>query len=183
MAAPGRVLVLWAICHAFGEDAMTLTSINLDAQLAKAGPPAATFARLWGKLWQQPYIGNELLDLCRLTLARLHDDPDEQGAQNPLAGATSSQRRAAVVKGAAFEDAAFTAGDRAVLLFAEYYWTDTQAIPDEAADDVKAHIGEAGLMFLIEALGVIDGRIRTARVLRDIAAHTGVTSKEAAYAN
>jgi hypothetical protein len=167
----------------FGEDVMTLTSITLDAQLAKAGPVAATFARLWGKLWQQPYISAELLDLCRLTFARLHEDEAEQAAQNSHASALTAERRAAVLKGAAFDNPAFTARDRAVLLFAEYYWTDTQTIPDEAADDVKRHIGETGLMFLIEALGVLDGRIRTARVMRDIAAHSSAKAKEAAYAN
>lgn len=30
------------------------------------------------------------------------------------------------------------------------------------------HLGEPGLVFLIEALGCIDGRIRTARCLRDL---------------
>lgn len=163
--------------------AKTLTSITLDDHLAKAGPAAATFARLWSKLWQQPYIQAELLDLCRLTFARLHDDAPEQAAANPQAAGLAAHRCRAVLEGRAFEDAAFSAADRAVLLFAEYYWTDTQTIPDEAADDVKAHIGEAGLMFLIEALGVLDGRIRTARCLRDIAAHTGVQAKEPAYAN
>lgn len=162
---------------------MTLTSITLDDHLAKAGPAAATFARLWSKLWQQPYIKTDLLDLCRLTFARLHDDAQEQAAANPHAANLAPHRRKAVVEGRAFEDAAFSEADRAVLLFAEYYWTDAQTIPDDAADDVKAHIGEAGLMFLIEALGVLDGRIRTARVMRDIAAHSGASAKEAAYAH
>ena len=160
-----------------------LTSITLDDHLAKAGPAAATFARLWGKLWQQPYIAADLLDLCRLTFARLHKDAPEQGVNNPRAGSLTAERRQAVLQSRAFDDPAFSAADRAVLMFAEYYWTDTQSIPDDAADDVKAHIGEAGLVFLIEALGCIDGRIRTARCLRDIAAQTGVQVKEAAYAH
>lgn len=160
-----------------------LTSITLDDHLAKAGPAAATFARLWGKLWQQPYIAADLLDLCRLTFARLHQDSAEQGVNNPRAGSLTAQRRQTVLDGRAFDDPAFSAADRAVLMFAEYYWTDTQSIPDDAADDVKAYIGEAGLVFLIEALGCIDGRIRTARCLRDIAAQSGVQVKEAAYAH
>jgi hypothetical protein len=49
---------------------------------------------------------------------------------------------------------------------------DAQSIGDEQADEVKAHFGEPGLVLLIEALGCIDGRIRTARCLRDIATHT-----------
>lgn len=163
--------------------AAMLTSITLDDHLAKAGPAAATFARLWAKLWQQPYIAADLMDLCRLTFARLHADPAEQGAANPQASGLTAPRRKAVLEGRAFDDPAFSAADRAVLMFAEYYWTDTQSIPDDAADEVKAHIGEAGLVFLIEALGCIDGRIRTARCLRDIAAQSGLQAKEAAYAH
>jgi len=162
--------------------AKTLTSITLDEYLAKAGPAAVTFAGLWGKLWQQPYVAADMLDLCRLTFARLHDDATEQAAVNPHAPSLGAPRRKSVLEGRAFDDPVFSPADRAVLMFAEYYWTDTQAIPDEAADDVKAHMGEAGLVFLIEALGCVDGRIRTARCLRDIAAHATAPAKEAAYA-
>ncbi|MGO9804437.1 MAG: hypothetical protein ACLPTL_13495, partial [Steroidobacteraceae bacterium] len=62
-----------------------------------------------------------------------------------------------------------SAGEKALLLFAECYGLDPQSIPDELADEVKAFLGEPGLVFLIEALGCIDGRIRTARCLRDLA--------------
>jgi hypothetical protein len=61
----------------------------------------------------------------------------------------------------------FTDAEKAVLQFAEYYGLDPQGIPDEVAESVKAHLAEPGLVFLIEALGCIDGRIRTARCLRD----------------
>ncbi len=53
-------------------------------------------------------------------------------------------------------------------------------ITDEAADAVKAHYGDAGLVLLIEALGLIDGRIRAARCLRDLSTHA--SNKEAAHA-
>ena len=157
------------------------TSITLDEHLAKAGPAAASFARLWGRLWQQPYLSAELLELCRLTFARLHADGTEQSAINPhLAPAQPSpERRRKVLEGSALDDPAFSAGEQAVLLFAEYYWTDAQSITDDAARDVVTHFGEPGLVFLIEALGCLDGRIRTARCLRDIAAHA--TQREAAY--
>ncbi|MGD9598223.1 MAG: hypothetical protein AB7G76_11615 [Steroidobacteraceae bacterium] len=45
------------------------------------------------------------------------------------------------------------------------YGQDPQAITDELAGAVKAHFGETGLVALIEALGVIDGRIRLAMML------------------
>ena len=149
------------------------TSVNLDAHLAKAGAAAASFERLWRTLWQQDLLSAELLDLCRLTLARLHSDPIEIAAANPHSprAAAVEKRRTAVLEGRAHDEPAFSAAEKAVLQFAELYWMDAQSIDDESADEVKAHFGDPGLVFLIEALGCIDGRIRTARVLRDITAH------------
>lgn len=153
--------------------AETLTSLTLDEALARAGPAADTFAQLWRHLWAQPQLPDGLLELCRLTIARLHRDPVEQAALNPLAGqrADLPALRELVLADKAHESDAFTAGEKAVLLYAEYYWMDTSSIPDEASDAVKAQYGDAGLVLLIEALGVIDGRVRTARCLRGIAAH------------
>jgi hypothetical protein len=147
------------------------TSLDLDRSLALAGAPAASFARLWQSLWVQPYVTPALLELCRLTLARLHQDECELAASNPHVepGTLTRERRDAVLAGAAAKSAAFSAPEKSVLLFAECYGLDAQSIPDEVADEVKACLGEAGLVFLIEALGCIDGRIRTARCLRDLA--------------
>jgi hypothetical protein len=147
------------------------TSLDLDRALAAAGSPAASFARLWQSLWVQPYLTPALLEMCRLTLARLHRDSVELAASNPHVEprALPAPRRALVTCGEAFRDAAFSAEEKAMLSFTECYGLDPQSIPDETADAVKAHIGEAGLVFLIEALGCIDARIRTARCLRDLA--------------
>ena len=157
------------------------TSVTLDAHLAKAGPAADTFARLWESLWRQQHVPAETLELCRLTLARMHADAAEIAAANPHlpADAISVERKLAVLAGEALEQPHFSDAEKAAMLFAEYYWMDPQSITDEAADAVKAHVGEAGLVLLIEALGCIDGRIRTARCLRDITAH--VSAKEVAH--
>lgn len=158
----------------------TLTSITLDARLAKAGPAAESFARLWRGFWRQGHIPPELLELCRLTFARLHDAADEIAATNPnLVTPLAPARRTAVIAGDALDSPAFSDAEKAVLTFAEYYWIDPQSITDAASDGVKAHFGEAGLVLLIEALGCLDGRIRTARCLRDIAAQAQV--KEVAH--
>jgi hypothetical protein len=142
----------------------------LDDHLAQAGPAAQSLAQLWAKLWRQPYVSAELLELCRLALARLHRDPLELAAVNPHAPATDAGalRRRAVSSGTG--DGPFSPAERAALQFAELYAMDAQSIDEETADGVKAHFGEPGFVFLIEALGLIDGRIRTARCLRDIAA-------------
>jgi hypothetical protein len=137
--------------------------------LTDAGAPAASFARLWTSLWKAPYVTPEQLELCRLTFARLHQDQAELDATNILSPPSrgADERRAMAIAGKA-TGPSFSAADKAILLFAEYYWLDPQSITDDAADAVKAEIGEAGLVFLIEALGCIDARVRAARVLRDL---------------
>jgi len=146
------------------------TSITLDRHLSAAGAAAASFARLWESVWVQPYVGAELLEMCRLTLARLHQNEPELRTINPRLGAAapSAARRASLQAGEACRSRLFSAAEKAVLLFCECYGLDPQSIADDVADEAKAHLGEAGLVFLIEALGLIDGRIRTARCLRDL---------------
>jgi hypothetical protein len=150
----------------------TITSIDLDRQLAAAGAAADSFARLWRSLWTQPYIPAGLLELCRLTLARLHQDREELAALNPYLpeGAPAPQTRELVLAGRVGGSALFSGFEKAVLEFAEVYGLDAQSLTDELAHAVSRHIGEPGLVFLIEALGCLDARIRGARCLRDLAA-------------
>jgi hypothetical protein len=156
------------------------TSLTLDRYLAPAGSAAASFARLWESLWVQPYVSAELLEMCRLTLARLHQNEFELRAINPHldGGALSQPRRASLQAGEAFRSPLFSAAEKSVLSFCECYGLDPQSIADEVADQTKAHLGEAGLVFLIEALGCIDGRIRTARCLRDLSAGSQTESAD-----
>ena len=154
------------------DSARDATSLTLDRHLASAGSAAASFARLWESLWAQPYLSAELLEMCRLTLARLHQDESELRAVNPrlAPGTLSLPRRASLQAGEAFRSPLFSVDEKSVLLFCECYGLDPQSIADAVAEQVKTHLGEAGLVFLIEALGCIDGRIRTARCLRDLGA-------------
>lgn len=151
--------------------AASATSLDLDRHLARAGSAAASFARLWQALWVQPYITPALLEMCRLTLARLHQDERELAAENPHVepGTLTSERLRVVLAGGTSKSPLFSGAEKAVLAFTESYGLDPQSLPDELADAVKHHLGEPGLVFLIEALGCIDGRIRTARCLRDLA--------------
>src|SRR5579863_194807 len=150
------------------------TSLTLDRHLAAAGGAAASFARLWHSVWVQPYVAPELLEMCRLTFARLHQDVLELRTINPhlAASAPAAARRTIVVAGDAFRSPLFSAAEKSVLLFCECYGLDPHSIADEVAEQAKAHLGEAGLVFLIEALGLIDGRMRAARCLRDLAPPT-----------
>jgi hypothetical protein len=46
------------------------------------------------------------------------------------------------------------------LAFTEVYAMDTQALTDQHAQAVKRHFGDAGLVLLVEALGILDGMTR-----------------------
>ena len=155
-------------------DSTSPTSLDLDRALAIAAAPAASFARLWQGLWVQPYVSAATLELCRLALARLHRDELEMSATNPHVepGTLAAAAREAVLRGT-LRSSALAPAEQAILEFTECYALDAQSIPDEVADAVKGHLGEAGLVFLIEALGCLDGRIRAARCLRDLARHAG----------
>ena len=135
------------------EGCVRLDSHEVAAVLARSGGELARrHEALWQAVWQQPHIPARILELCRLRLATLHGATHELQAQPP-----SGVR--------ADPESARSADERAALEFAEIYGQEPQAITDELAAAVKTHFGEAGLVALIEALGVIDGRIRLGMML------------------
>ena len=116
---------------------------------------ARGFERLYGSFWEQPHVPATTLELCRLRLAQIHrcqrsrvlrevQLPQQQIEQLPNWPVSEL----------------FSPGERAALEFAEMYAMDTGAITDEQVAEVKRFHGDAGLVTLIEALGVFDGRIR-----------------------
>jgi alkylhydroperoxidase family enzyme len=116
---------------------------------------AAAYDALYQSLWRQPHLPAEILELCRLRLAQLHrsavelqrqEQPIMEGKRDHLNNWDTDSR---------FSDA-----ERACLAFTEVYAMDTQAITDELAEAVKLHVGDAGLVLLVEALGILDGRTR-----------------------
>ena len=132
---------------------MQLDSHAVAAVLNRSGGEMARrHEALWQAVWQQSYIPAHLLELCRVRLAQLHGATCELQAQSPV-GVRADP------------DGVTSVPERAALEFAEVYGQDPQAITDELAAAVKAHFGEPGLVALIEALGVIDGRIRLGMML------------------
>jgi hypothetical protein len=132
---------------------MQLDSDAVAAVLNRSGGEMARrHEALWQAVWQQPYVPVRVLELCRSRLAKLHGAAC--GLQTRAEGATS-------------------VAECAALEFTEIYGQDPQAITDELAAAVKTHFGEAGLVALIEALGVIDGRIRLGMMLGPLLATDG----------
>ena len=132
-----------------------------DGVLALLPDIGSAYESLCAALWQQPHLPGEVLELCRLRLAQLH-------------GSEVELSRSEVALAAAQRDAladwhredAITAAQKACLSFTEVYAMDAGAITDEHAEAVKVHFGDAGLVMLIEALGVFDGMVRLSLLWR-----------------
>jgi alkylhydroperoxidase family enzyme len=116
---------------------------------------AANFTQLYQSLWTQPHVPAATLELCRLRLAQLHRCDVEWQREDC---ALPASKRDALARWDS--DKQFSDAERACLAFTEVYAMDTQAITDAQAEAVKAHFGDAGLVLLVEALGILDGMTR-----------------------
>jgi alkylhydroperoxidase family enzyme len=116
---------------------------------------AEKFDRLYASFWQQPHIPAPTLELCRLRLAQLHRSKSDWTRQEQEIPAAKREKLSDWNHSAEFTDA-----ERACLEFTEMYAMDAQSITDEQAAAVKRHHGDAGLVALVEALGVFDGMTR-----------------------
>jgi len=116
---------------------------------------AATFAALYRSLWTQPHLPAAVLELCRLRLAQLHQCAVELQRRDCDIPAEKRSNLAHWNTHSSFSDA-----ERACLAFTEVYAMDTQALTDDQAAAVKLHFGDAGLVLLVEALGILDGMTR-----------------------
>ncbi len=148
----------------------TVTSFDIDAQLAPAGKIAGMFADLSAKFWDQPHIPAVEIELCRLALAVMHKAPAEQAERHPSAKGLAQAKIDAVLGERWRASDMFSPAERSLLNFTEYYFMDPQSISDEVAAAVVGHYGENGLVCLVEALGFIDSRIRLALVYSTLSA-------------
>ena len=116
---------------------------------------AAPFNALYQSLWSQPHLPPEVLELCRLRLVQLHRcEVEWQRSEMEL----GLEKRPNLARWDISEN--ISAAERACLAFTEVYSMDAQALTDEQAEAVKFYFGDAGLVLLIEALGIFDGMTR-----------------------
>ena len=147
-----------------------VTSLSIDGKLAPAGSIATQFRDLSALFWDQSHIPPALLELCRLDLGLMHKADKEQKLRNPAVPVINQAKIDAVLGETWRKSQIFSAAEKAVLDFTEYYFVDPQSIPDEVANPVKAHFGDNGLVCLVEALGFIDSRIRLALIYTSLSA-------------
>jgi alkylhydroperoxidase family enzyme len=116
---------------------------------------AEPFFALYRSLWNQPHLPVETLELCRLRLAQLHRcDLELQRCEIEL----PDEKSLGLARWESGKQ--FSAAERACLAFTEVYAMDAQALTDEHAEAVKSHVGDEGLVLLVEALGILDGMTR-----------------------
>ena len=138
-----------------------------DSTIGELAELAAPFSALYGSLWTQRHVPADVLELCRLRLAQLHQCAVELQRQEIRIPAKKSERLAQWDT-----DPIFSPAERVCLAFTEVYAMDTQALTDQHADAVKMHFGDAGLVLLVEALGILDGMTRLS-LLWQLRANTG----------
>lgn len=140
----------------------------LDAVFALRPNLYARVRALAGVLWEDRLVDPVLLELCRLRVAQLLGCTAELAIRYAPA-------RAAGLADAKVEalprwpsDARFTAAERACLTVAERFVLDPHGLTDPEAAAARAHLGDAGLVALLEALALFDGFARF-RVMLDVA--------------
>ncbi|MCR9106857.1 MAG: hypothetical protein NXI15_16300 [Gammaproteobacteria bacterium] len=129
------------------------------------------FDQLQAAVLEQAHVPAVTLSLCRLRVLQLHGIEVETppGAASGQAGSTGTaaladpQGRGHCV-GNWHREKIFSPAEKACLQFTEIYVMDVQAITDDMAADVKQHYGDAGLVVLIEALGLFDATARLQRL-------------------
>ena len=126
-----------------------------DSTIGEIAELAAPFSALYESLWTQRHVPADILELCRLRLAQLHQCAVELQRREVEIPIEKSKRLAQWDT-----DSIFSPAERACLAFTEVYAMDVQALTDQHADAVKMHFGDAGLVLLVEALGILDGMTR-----------------------
>ena len=126
-----------------------------DSTIGELAELAAPFSALYAALWTQRHVPADILELCRLRLAQLHQCGVELQRHEIDIPAEKSEYLAHWDT-----ESIFSTAECACLAFTEVYAMDTQALTDQHAQAVKRHFGDAGLVLLVEALGILDGMTR-----------------------
>lgn len=101
-----------------------------------------------------------LLELCRLRLAALLQCPDEQQERTPAAVAAGLSEDQVGALSQWPSSPLFDAKQRACLAFAEQFVIDVASLDDVTANAVAEHLGHDGLANFVNALLVVEQRLR-----------------------
>ena len=129
--------------------------------LADRTPVADQLEKIHGLAWE--VADPVLLDLCRLRIAMLLGCYSELEVLN---SDLDSDKIASLSQWAA--SGLFSEREKSCLRFTEEFIVDVSQIPDSSAFAVRDHLGEEGFVNFVNALLVIEQRIRLQLVWRKI---------------
>lgn len=128
-----------------------------DAALGLRPDLRDLYRAFYGKLWDEQLAPASLLELCRLRVAQLHDCEAELAVRHAEAG-VGEERVAALADWAA--SGRFDATERAALAVAEKMpWRHHEITDDEYAE-LRARLGERGVVALTVAIALFDANCR-----------------------
>ncbi|MEC7924103.1 MAG: hypothetical protein VYB80_02690 [Actinomycetota bacterium] len=114
---------------------------------------ADNLADIHGLAWE--VVDPVLLDLCRLRVAMLLGCQSELGILN---SDLSSEKMASLAEWPS--SSLFNECEKSCLRFVEEFVVDVSSIPDGSAFAVRDHLGEEGFVNFVNALLVVEQRIR-----------------------
>jgi alkylhydroperoxidase family enzyme len=112
--------------------------------------------------WEKRPVDPELLELCRLRIARLQRAPACERARTP--GVRVDAAKLAALD-AWWRSPVFSAVEQACLRFAEQFALDPKGLSDEDARAVVEALGDAGTVAFVQALAIFDGFSRFCAIL------------------
>ena len=114
---------------------------------------ADQLANIHGLAWE--VVDPALLDLCRIRVAMLLDYPSEL---ETLKSNLSSKKVAALSQWSSSN--LFNEREKSCLRFTEEFIVDVSSVPDHSALSVRDHLGDEGFVNFVNALLVVEQRIR-----------------------
>lgn len=142
-------------------DASLVGLLSLRPDLAEAYDCFAV------RLWRDHLVDPIVLELCRLRIAQLLGDRPALARRTPEAIAAGLDE-VAISALASWPTSAFiSARQRAALGVAEQFVIDPHGVSDAMVAELRAHVGDAGVVALTTALGLFDGFTRMRITLRE----------------
>ena len=132
-------------------------SAPFDAALGLRPELRDLYAAFYGKLWDDDLLPADLLELCRLRVAQLHDCEAELAVRHTEAAVSDEQFEALADWS---ESDLFSEAQRAALALAEKMPWQHHDLTDDEYSILHEHFGEAGVVALTIGVALFDANCR-----------------------
>jgi alkylhydroperoxidase family enzyme len=140
---------------------------SLEGLLTLRPDLAEAYEAFAGRLWRDRLVDPVVLELCRLRVAQLLGDEPELRRRTPEAVAAGLDEAAVAELSSWPTSPRFAPAPRVALGLAEQFVVDPHGVSDDQMAEVRAHVGDAGVVALTTALGLFDGFARMRTTLRE----------------